>query len=212
MREWIVRATVESVLIVTSILLALAVDEWRDDRQNLELATQALRSFAQEIRQNRARLEDAAPYHAGLGEVLARLAYEERGRSAADLHSVVEGLEPTVLLDTAWETALATGALNYMGFETVSALSLTYSLQERFEEFSRSRLPRLNPLATGSEAELQVAIRQALSYLQTLSQREQELIGIYAQALQIIAERMPGAAEGAFADDGPDTATGRDGG
>lgn len=204
MREWIIRATVESVLIVTSILLALAVDEWRENEGHEELANQALLSFAREIRQNQARIEDAAPYHRGLRQVIARLAYDERGGSAADLQSVVEGLEPTVLLNTAWETAVATGALNYMGYETVSALSLTYSLQERFEDFSRTRLPRLNPLGTSSESELRVAIRQALNYVQELSQREQELIGIYQQALHLIAERAPAAAT-AFSEEDGDT-------
>ncbi|HSR41107.1 MAG TPA: hypothetical protein VLL48_03020 [Longimicrobiales bacterium] len=206
MREWIIRGTVESVLIISSILLALAVDEWRENEQHRELANQALLSFAREMRQNQARIEDAAPYHRGLRQVIARLAYDARGTSATDLQSVVEGLEPTVLLNTAWETAVATGALNYMGYETVSALSLTYSLQERFEEFSRTRLPRLNPL-TGSDAELQVAIRQALNYVQELSQREQELIGIYQQALHLIADRAPAAA-GAFSGEAGDTGAG----
>ena len=186
MREWIIRATVASVLIITSILLALAVDEWRENEGHEELANQALLSFAREIRQNQARIEDAAPYHQGLRQVIARLAYDQRGGSAADLQSVVEGLEPTVLLNTAWE------------------LSLTYSLQERFEDFSRSRLPRLNPLGTSSESELRVAIRQALNYVQELSQREQELIGIYQQALHLIAERAPAAAT-AFSEEEGDT-------
>lgn len=203
MREWVVRATIESALIVGSILLALAVDEWRDDRQHQELAGQALESFAREIRQNRVRVEDAAPYHRGLQQVMARMAHGEGGTSAADLRSVVEGLEPTVLLNTAWETALATGALNYMSYETVSALSLTYSLQERFEEFSRSGMPDLNSLANVSDDELRVGIQRALSYVQELSQREQELIGIYGQALQHIAENAPATSK-AFGEDSVD--------
>ena len=43
----------------------------------------------------------------------------------ADLRSAMEGLEPVVLLNTAWETALATGVLTHMEFTIVSALSLT---------------------------------------------------------------------------------------
>lgn len=193
MRDWVVRATVESALIIASILLALAVDEWREDQQNQELANQALFSFARELRQNRARIQDVAPYHAGLRQVLARLAYAEgAGSGAADLRSVVEGLEPTVLLSSAWETALATGALNYMGYETVSALSLTYSLQSRFEEYSRSELPSLNPLANLSDTDRRIVIRRALSYVEEVAQREQELLGVYGQALRMIAERAPG--------------------
>lgn len=186
--EWILRATFESMLIIVSIVAALAVDEWRQDRQNQELATQSLGVFEREIRQNMARLDDVAPYHAGMRDVVARMAAEEA--AGADLRSIMEGLEPTVLLSTAWETALATGALTYMDFEVVSALSLTYSLQRRFAEESRSHLPDISAVPGGSPAMLDDRITAARSYLEDLTRDEQQLRGVYAEALQMIGSRL----------------------
>ncbi len=186
--EWILRATFESMLIIVSIVAALAVDEWRQDRQNQELATQSLAVFEREIRQNMARLDDVAPYHAGMRDVVARMAAEEA--AGADLRSIMEGLEPTVLLSTAWETALATGALTYMDFEVVSALSLTYSLQRRFAEESRSHLPDISVVPGGSPAMLDDRITAARSYLEDLTRDEQQLRGVYAEALQMIGSRL----------------------
>lgn len=186
--EWILRATFESMLIIVSIVAALAVDEWRQDRQNQELATQSLGVFEREIRQNMARLDDVAPYHAGMRDVVARMAAEEA--AGADLRSIMEGLEPTVLLSTAWETALATGALTYMDFEVVSALSLTYSLQRRFAEESRSHLPDISVVPGGSPAMLDDRITAARSYLEDLTRDEQQLRGVYAEALQMIGSRL----------------------
>lgn len=186
--EWILRATFESMLIIVSIVAALAVDEWRQGRQNQELATQSLAVFEREIRQNMARLDDVAPYHAGMRDVVARMAAEEA--AGADLRSIMEGLEPTVLLNTAWETALATGALTYMDFEVVSALSLTYSLQRRFAEESRSHLPDISVVPGGSPAMLDDRITAARSYLEDLTRDEQQLRGVYAEALQMIGSRL----------------------
>lgn len=190
-RGWILRAIVESVLIVASIILALAVDEWRENRQNEELATQSLAIFEREIRQNLARVQDAAPYHAGLRDVVARMA--TRDASSADLRSVMEGLQPTVLLNTAWETALATGALTHMHFEVVSALSLTYGLQERFTQESRSDLPRVSASPGMSPGLVGDQIAQAQSYLTSLARNEQELQSVYRQALEVIRARTGGA-------------------
>ena len=51
---------------VASILLALAFDDWNEDRGYAELADQSLAIFEQEILQNIARVEDGiAVAHVG---------------------------------------------------------------------------------------------------------------------------------------------------
>ena len=166
-REWMLRALAESTIIVVSIILALAVDEWRDDRQNQELAAQSLMIFEQEIRQNLGRVDDAAPYHAGLRDVVA--AMTERDGAEAELRSATEGLEPVVLLNTAWETALATGVLTHMEFTIVSALSLTYSRQQRFTDASQWSLPQFSSSTSASPRVLREQIDVARSYLTSLT-------------------------------------------
>ena len=140
--KWIVKGLVESLLVMGSILVALAVDEWAQNREYAELADQSLVIFQREIVQNRARLEDAAPYHQGIRDLLSQMRLDPE--ASTDIRSIMEGLEAPVLLNTAWETALATGALTHMGFEVVSVLSLTYSIQEAFENRSRLDKPRFS--------------------------------------------------------------------
>lgn len=194
-QEWVVRALAESVLIVVSIVLALAVDEWRENRQNQELAQQSLEIFEREIRQNLSRIEDAAPYHAGLRDVIGGMSAREGAE--ADLRAAIEGLEPVVLLNTAWETALATGVLTHLEFASVSALSLTYSLQERFAEASRSGMPRFSGSGGGDLRAAEDQIEAAQTYLTTLARDEAELRTVYRQALEIIGSRLDSGADSA---------------
>jgi hypothetical protein len=51
----------ESFIVVFSILFALAVDEWKEESENRQLAEKSITVFEREIEQNMARLEDFAP-------------------------------------------------------------------------------------------------------------------------------------------------------
>jgi hypothetical protein len=182
--EWLLRVSIESVLIVISILLALAVDQWRENRSNRLLARQSLQIFEREVRRNLTALEEVIPYHTGLRDVaVAMAAQPER---VVEVRSIVEGLKPVVLLNTAWETALATGALRHIDVETVSALSLTYSMQQRFREEVRAGLPRLLPSGDADAREMQ----QAIAYLTEMGRSEDELRGVYLQALEVITQAI----------------------
>jgi hypothetical protein len=183
--EWLLRATIESVLIVSSILLALAVDEWRTARQEREVAEQSLQIFEREMRQNMERLDGVTPFHAGLRDVVAGMA--KQPERIVEVQSIMEGLEAPVLLNTAWETAVATGALTHIPVETVSALSLTYSMQRRYTEDTRNNLPRLVMVAETTESQKLRFMQEAMTYLNALVRSEQDLHGVYEQALLIVS-------------------------
>jgi hypothetical protein len=63
---WLPQVLFESALIVVSILVALGLDEWRENRQNAEVIRHALSTFLNEVEQNQARIEDSAPFNEGL--------------------------------------------------------------------------------------------------------------------------------------------------
>jgi hypothetical protein len=185
-REWLGRVLVESLLIMLSITMALAVDQWQSDRQDRALARKSLQSFQREIELNQARLEDIAPYHAGLRAMLAQM--DSAGRpGGAELREVVngEGLRPPFLLDAAWQTALATGVLRHMDYETVSALSMTYTQQSRFKEFGRDQAP-----VAGARLHPDEVLAATLRYLTDVTAEEEELQTVYAQALQTIRAKL----------------------
>ena len=176
----------ESMLIVVSILFALYLDEWRDDRQDAENIEDALAYFVSEIQQNRARVEDAAPFNQGLRHVLSRRQEVRAIESVATFVNIFESYNPVVLQSTAWETAIATGALAKMDYKLVSALSLTYSLQNRYQQVSQNGKAQMTSPQNLSEEKLDLAVYNAIRYLDTVTGMETELGAVYAEAESVL--------------------------
>jgi len=126
-RELLSKALFESALIVFSILLALAINEWKENRDNQRLASQALANFEREIQENSGRVERSFPYHSHLSEAF------KGARSLTEVEGW-HGISSPMLQDTAWQTALATNAFGQIRYETVSALSRVYTSQKSLEK------------------------------------------------------------------------------
>jgi hypothetical protein len=183
---WLPQVLFESALIVVSILVALGLDEWRENRQNADLVHHALVSFLSELQQNKIRVEDAAPFNQGLRNVLNRHYVDDDISSVDEFVSMVESYSPVVLQSTAWETALATGSLAKMEYRLVSALSLTYSLQNRYQLANRSGINELTSPQNLTEGRLKLAVYNSIRYLDNITGTETELGVIYGEAIAII--------------------------
>ena len=188
-RSWISRVLVESVLVVGSILLALALDEWNEDREFQDLAGRSLVNFEREIQQNRLRLEDVTLFHVGLRDVLANMDASAEPVPATTIRNIMEGFQPAILVSTAWETAVATGALGYMDYDVVSGLSLTYNLQDRLVTLNESGL---NDLLVGGlrSGETELLVYTANRYMRELTAAEQRLQGVYDLVLSLVGETI----------------------
>ena len=190
--DWMARILIESGLIVVSILAALAVDQLREARRNEELARQALSAFRLEIEQNRARLANSVPYRQGLQDVLLRMNESGSLETADHFHAMVgvEPLRPVFLTSTVWQTSLTTGAIPHVGFDIVNALSLTYSLQERLAEISRTSMPTLARGGTVRRGDMPAAVREVVAYLADVSRSEAELLAAYDEVLRILNQAL----------------------
>ncbi len=187
---WLPRVLVESALIVLSILVALGLDEWRENRQDEETVQLALSNFASELRQNQARVDDAAPFNRGLRSVMRNRYENGEIESVDEFVNMVESYAPVVLQSTAWETALATGSLAKMQYNLVSALSLTYSLQNRYQLISRLGMTELTSPQNLSEEKLNLAVYNSIRYLDNITRMEEELGVIYDEAFLVIQTAM----------------------
>jgi hypothetical protein len=185
---WLPRVLFESALITLSILLALALDEWRENSQNEAMIQQAMYSFLSEIRQNKIRVDDAAPFNRGLSSVLSQRQAAGNIGSVSEFVVMLESYSPAVLQSTAWETALATGSLANMDYNLVSALSLTYSLQERYQQVTRNGITDLMSPQNLSEEKLDLAVYNAVRYLNDLTKMEIELAIVYEEAQAVIRD------------------------
>lgn len=183
---WLPRVIFESALITVSILLALGLDEWRENRETQATIRQAVSNFLSEIQQNKARIDDAAPFNMGLYEVIDQRHKNGDIQTMSDFISMMDSYSPVALQSTAWETALATGSLAKMDYTLVSALSLTYGLQSRYDQTNRSAKARLtNPQVLNDES-VELAIYNSLQYLKDVTSMETELAVVYAEAADIV--------------------------
>jgi hypothetical protein len=191
--EWLPRVLFESFLITMSILVALALDEWREDRQDDEMVQQALSNFVSEIQQNQARIDDAVPFNLGLLNVL-RNRYDAKDIGSIDDYvNMVESYAPADLRTTAWETALATGSLAKMDYSLVSNLYFTYSKQNRYQVATRSGMSDLTSLQNLSGDRLDLATYNSIRYLGDITSMEAELTSIYNEALRVIGGAVTSA-------------------
>lgn len=183
---WLPRVFFESALITVSILLALALDEWRDDRQDEETVEIALSNFVKEIRLNRARVDDAAPFNQGLRDVLSQRHRIGDITSNTEFIEMMESYNPIVLQATAWETALATGSVTKMDYELVSALSLTYGLQGRYLQTTRDGMTDLMRPENLLPEKLPLTVYNSVRYLNDVNAMETELSIVYGEAESVI--------------------------
>jgi hypothetical protein len=187
---WLPQVVIESILIVLSILVALGLDSWREDRENEEFVRTALSNFLVETRQNQARVDDAAPFNLGLRLVLSQHYAVGDISSVDQFVNMVESYSPAALQSTAWDTALATGSLAKMEYNLVTALSLTYSLQERYDLTTRSGMSDLTSPQYLSEDKLKLATYNSIRFLDDVTQMEADLRITYEQATLVIEDAM----------------------
>jgi len=183
---WLPQVVIESILIVVSILVALGLDSWRQNRDDEEFVRTALSNFEIEIRQNQARIEDAAPLSKGLRVVLSQHYGVGDIDTVDHFVNMVEFYSPAALQSTAWDTALATGSLAKMEYGLVTALSLTYSLQERYDHSTRTGMSDLISPQYLSEDKLNLAVYNSIRFLDDVARMEEELGVTYIEASRII--------------------------
>ena len=189
--SWLPRTIVESALIVISILLALTLDEWQEDLEIQELIDRSIVNFQNELTQNKSRIEDIGVYHRGVLQVLQRRTFVSDSQSLEEFRNIMEALQPIVLTSSAWETAVATGALGRMEYELVSALTLTYNTQQRFDDDYRSTLRLLLSPINLNKENLPITTYNAGRFVTDVTSAESELSVYYAQTLELIKQFEP---------------------
>jgi len=183
---WLPRVIFESALITLSILLALGLDEWRENRETEDTIRQAMSNFLSEIRQNKARVDDAAPFNLGLHDVIDRRHENGDIRLTSDFIGIMESYSPVVLQSTAWETALATGSLAKMDYALVSTLTNTYGEQRRFEQSNHGAVSRLTSPQVLSADTLDLTVYHSLQQLEEEIGKETYLGDVYTVAISVI--------------------------
>ncbi|WP_224999346.1 hypothetical protein [Cesiribacter sp. SM1] len=188
---WI-KLGIESLLIVFSVLLALALNEYMSQNKEDERTKQALISIREELRENQKIVRNWHQNH----RVALKKIEEYRGRTEAydslvvnhqfQLNRLFEGtLIPNLVRSTAWETAKSTGILQNIEVPLANSLSETYDAQKLGVS---NTADRLISLIFERETHQQERAAQTLVLLQfTMAElvgQESYLISAYDDMLQ----------------------------
>jgi hypothetical protein len=175
----------ESLLIVFSVLFALAVNQWMDARKEARLSARVLDNIKRELQENRASITSVLSYHEQLLKDLGRVDSLHSVRSLADLRKEIPeftGFHNPALLGTGWRNALAVGAVQGMGFDTISAISKAYYRQEKLEEYVGASLPGFD----FSDAAMTGTVRKSSVFVETLYKNEEALLQEYKAVLELL--------------------------
>jgi hypothetical protein len=127
----------EIVSVVVAILLALAVNEWRDGLQRQQRAHAALPAIRSEMTNNRAQLLAVMPHHLAVQRAFDGLANGAASRQTMDFGQFVRafgkadpnGYIPFSGESTAWELARTSSVLTDVDYATRVTLERAYGEQ-----------------------------------------------------------------------------------
>ena len=140
--DWLPRVLAESAVVVFSVLLALAVDGWREGREVQRQVAGVRTAFAEEIGRNKALLADSfhLPYHKAMHQHYTRLSRAYWDENAARVDSLVKadtlfttGIHPPPLRDAVWRSFSQSDLIRHMKPEELFLLADVYREQEHLD-------------------------------------------------------------------------------
>jgi hypothetical protein len=125
----------ELSLIFISVFLAFSLSQWQTVRRDRDLAKTAIYNIEQEIRSNLAEVEAGLAVHEELIPEMRNLPDSLfTGKTAFSVFiQALNGrnLKVPVLERSAWDAALASGAVNQMDYDLLAAISSLYNGQTK---------------------------------------------------------------------------------
>ncbi len=183
----LVHIMIEIFSIVFAVLLALAVNQWRENRASRVLAHDALHKIAQEMHKNSALIESILPIHQTfLDTVQVVIDKIDRGELPPDAD--LEDLQfiPIFLRDTAWQAAIATQALVHVDYEIVNVISEAYTYQDAYQKLMDDFLQATFSIDYHAKERSRAQLDAAYSAAQVFLRLGTEMPKLYSRALQCI--------------------------
>lgn len=185
LRRLLPRLLLESFFVVLSVVVALAVNNWRESRERVARADEARSAFANEIAANRDLLvsDDFLEHHRRLQATYAKAA----AAGVADPGALFErGLHPPGLRDAAWRSFSTSGILADFRARDVLMLSDIYHAQADIDRRCADLLSGLSaPRADRDTPSYQRDVSLAFyMFLNDLVPAEERLVKSYDRALE----------------------------
>ncbi len=188
-RAWFLEITVQVILISLGVFIALLGDEWRERAQNRELAHDSLRRFRAEILENKNQVARVKDYHAEMRLKIREYLRAESGkRDAVGLR--LQGIQVVWFEHTAWDLALATGALGHIDSELAFNLARVYNAQKSYSQLTDGIIQTMYVRPLGED--LVAFLRSLDVYYGDIVDTEPRLIEMYDAAIPMIDRALGG--------------------
>jgi hypothetical protein len=177
------RMALEVFSIVLGVLLALAVSEWQEDRNNAQKAELALANVRAELQSNLGLLEIIYPNNS---RVVEGITSDED--DVSDDEVVIPGVQ---MRSSAWQTLATTGLGNFIDYDLLLELSQLYAMVDVYKRTAYSFIDanmNVAAIATAmnNEVDNERFSENFLEFFQMLVQIEAALINGHEQAIESI--------------------------
>jgi hypothetical protein len=179
LRDKLPEIFIESGSVVLALLLAFAVNEWHDRRQEDERAAVAREAIVRELHANAKEIEST---RSALAPVLASL-HGALDAAQAEPHELKVELGLSLLSPAAWRAALATQSSQRIDFEWTMRVAKVYELQDSFLHVQEAAVDQLAALPPGGDADGRRIAAALLPRLGALAQLADGLAASYADVL-----------------------------
>lgn len=132
--------SIEAVLVVLSVLLALGLNSWRESRTHQELAERVLQAVVDESIENCHKIQTLLPYH----------------RSVLALEREYEGLGEVFIRDDAWPSAQSAGASHHVEYQVAAVIESIHALQSGHQRLVEAGIRAVYNAAASQDPRLEM--------------------------------------------------------
>lgn len=137
------RVGIEALSIMASVLVAFAVDDWRERRGNRQRAEEGMALLRTEMTTNAAHLRQRIGYYRAMRDSLDAM----RRRGVTSLRETMpggfNGINPPVLSDAAYQAATSSDIFAHAGLPRVRRVAAAYSFQRFYLTFWDKAIDRM---------------------------------------------------------------------
>ena len=168
--------SIEAVVVVLSVLLALGVDSWRQSRAERHLALEALQGIVDEARSNCDRIRVHQAYHAAV----------------VSGHLQPEGIRIGLLRNDAWDVAKSIGAPPHLPHDVVASVASINALQGDHRAYVKAYLQSLFAMGLRLEEGERWHAPGERIVIAELVRTQDELVDAYLELAVSVERHHPG--------------------
>lgn len=167
--------SVEALLVVLSVLLALALNSWREGRINEALALRSLQSVVDEADVNCSRIRIFQEYH----------------RSVADREREPEGTQVGLIRNDAWNSAQSTGAASYIDYDIAATIGKVHAYQADHRTIMEAHMQAMFTALGGAKELKREGIHGAadIATIRELVRIQEQLLDAYEELAETVNEQ-----------------------